>query len=239
MSKNQKLLGGMVLANTGVFLLWMIPAVRHSKRFHRLFVSSPFSGKLSLVLSSFSHQHILHLSFNMLALYSFGDGAGQGMTPSQLLAVCLTGAAFSSYLAVAINTLRGAFRPSLGASSFIYSLFTIVALKEPDARVHIAVIPQVDFNIQNALLFLLGADLLSLLIWHGSPLNHAAHLSGALFGYLYWNHGRALLAEHQPKVVAGWKAFKAHRYIVELRAKYKEHKQQAKEWLENKFGKRG
>ncbi|WVQ83707.1 hypothetical protein IAT38_005851 [Cryptococcus sp. DSM 104549] len=79
--------------------------------------------------------------------------------------------------------------PSLGASGAIYAALTLTACAFPDSRVGIIFIPFVSLPIGWGVAGMVGVDLVGLL-WGWRLFDHVAHLSGALFGFVYYACGR-------------------------------------------------
>jgi rhomboid-like protein len=77
---------------------------------------------------------------------------------------------------------------SVGASGALYAVMAVGALSFPHAQIGIIFLPFFTFPITWGVAALCALDLFGLLRgWQ--MFNHAAHLSGALFGGLYWRYG--------------------------------------------------
>lgn len=77
---------------------------------------------------------------------------------------------------------------SVGASGALYAIMAVGALSFPHAQVGIIFLPFISFPITWAVGALCLLDLVGLIrAWQ--MFNHAAHLSGAIFGGLYWRYG--------------------------------------------------
>ncbi|KAJ7760537.1 hypothetical protein B0H16DRAFT_1532613 [Mycena metata] len=225
---------GICAVNGVVFLAWRIPSL--STFMITNFVHHPLSGKAHTLLTSvFSHHGGFHLIFNSMALLSFGSAAGtflyvrQAQLPSSplestsayhFLAFFISAGVFASFGSHAIQVRRYdafvrtlpkfAARPringSLGASGAIYACVTLCALAFPDTRIAPLFIP-FSVPIQPGVGALMLLDVVGVLRgWR--MFDHIAHLSGALFGVLYyffgppsWNGYRRLTATDSGKEI--------------------------------------
>lgn len=77
---------------------------------------------------------------------------------------------------------------SVGASGALYAVMAVGALSFPHAQIGIIFLPFVTFPITWGVAALCALDLFGL-IRGWQMFNHAAHLSGAIFGGLYWRYG--------------------------------------------------
>ena len=147
---------------------------------------------LSSTLSAFSHRNFLHLFLNMYALWSFTPLALSIYGKEQFLAVYLSGATISSVFSMSYKNIRGIKIPSLGASGAILTILASVCYNWPESRVAIAFIDKLyphSFSCKSALIGLMIFDAVGLLL-RFSLFDHAAHLSGVLFGLLYMRYGK-------------------------------------------------
>lgn len=123
--ESQRICAILIGINTAVFLGWQIPGLRIFMNRH--FVHIPARARpYTLLTSVFSHQDLLHYSFNMYALYNFYTAfaiVGQ-QTPGETLSFYLS----AGVLASLASHLFSSFIPGraisggLGASGAIYGL---------------------------------------------------------------------------------------------------------------------
>lgn len=205
----QKLMLPIVMLCGGVWALWQYP-VLGLRWMYKNWSHIPESGlSRTLLTSAFSHATILHFAFNMLALWSFSEPAYPLLGPEYYLALVASGAVVASLAQHGHSTLIGASNPSLGASGFVLSIVTYVALSYP--------------NSQALLLFVIPAPLLTLLKgmvvfdligltgvynrFFNFRLAHAAHLGGVGLGSLVWwlnqRENRKKLANALPEEAVG------------------------------------
>ena len=94
--EGQKIVAGLLIANTAVFILWQIPAM--TPFMMRYFVSSPVAHSkcIPMLLCAFSHQNFMHFGFNMYALSSFAPPVCEAMGKELFLGFYMTAAIVSS-----------------------------------------------------------------------------------------------------------------------------------------------
>ena len=79
----------------------------------------------------------------------------------------------------------------------VYAMLAAFVTTHPDANLQIIFLPFIDINATLAFGVLLGIDTLGLVLrW--SSFGHAAHLGGALFGFLYTQYGHVRLTKQMP-----------------------------------------
>lgn len=172
----------------------------------KYFTHHPLSGKsITLVTSCFSHYSLLHLGFNMMALNSLGTLIHNHVlsSPEHFLAAylgCGVAASAASHLFSNFMSFSSLFssssattriiKGSVGASGAIWGLMVMFALLSPDSQAGILFIPGIQFKMNELVPALAALDLVGL-IRGWQMFDHAAHLGGALAGYLWWTYGRA------------------------------------------------
>lgn len=191
--KLQYRVGGMVNQiiywNVGVFLI-TIP-------FFYQFRQGAFEFPDTLALSSnlnqlpfypwtvlsygFLHSGFLHLFFNMVLLNFAGRLFLTYFTQKQFLGMYLLSLVFSGISFAVIYSLMGGVNTIVGASGAILATLVAVTTYQPLMRVHLLLIGSVKLWHITGVLLLLDVLQFSL----GNSGGHIAHLSGALFGFLY------------------------------------------------------
>ncbi|KAK0404431.1 hypothetical protein QR680_017451 [Steinernema hermaphroditum] len=201
LSEGQKCALALVALNVVVTVLWRFKPL--TPAMWRYFSNSFASKSLTapMVLSTFSHQNVLHLLVNMYCLFSFTHiTIDKFLGIDQFIAFFLTAGAVSSLTSLAQKLVTRSTIRSLGASGAILAVLTYTCMMIPEARLSIVFLPQFDFSAQNAVYGLLAFDLLGL-VFRFKLFDHAAHLGGSLFGIFYALYGEDLWKLYYHKVV--------------------------------------
>ncbi|TPX35359.1 hypothetical protein SmJEL517_g02205 [Synchytrium microbalum] len=182
---SRQLVYEIIALNALVFLAWQVRPLQPFMIRH--FMHHPHSGRLhTLVTSAFSHQNVFHFGFNMMALASFGPAVVYNDLGSRehWLAFYISAAVLSG-LGSHLYTILGARAalPSLGASGAIFGLFAGTAYLKPEMGVRVAFLPY-RFELGDVLPVLVLLDAVGL-VRGWAFFDHAAHLSGAAFGFWY------------------------------------------------------
>lgn len=141
----------------------------------------------TLITYMFVHEGVLHLLFNMLWLYWFGQIFLQYFTGRTLGSLYVLGGLAGALLyVVAFNSIpyytsmeRGWM---IGASAAVMSIVMGAAFYRPDVQLNLLFVGRI--KIVYIALFAFLLDFLSL----GNPMNpggHVAHIGGALLGYFF------------------------------------------------------
>lgn len=168
---------GQSAALDGVRKALMLPANLHS------LLTQPWS----LLSYMFLHEGLLHLIFNMLWLYWFGNLFQQYMGNSKAWQAYMLGGIFGGLLYILSFNLFPVFAEqvhyayALGASAGVLSLVFAAATLLPEYEVFLFLVGPV--KIKYIALVTVFLDLLS--IPSGNAGGHIAHLGGALFGFLF------------------------------------------------------
>ncbi|MCG2417906.1 rhomboid family intramembrane serine protease [Aequorivita sp. F47161] len=174
-----------LLVYLGSFILNMSP-----QYFTRWFVlSDDFDTLLfrpwTLITYGFLHFGFLHILFNMLWLYWFGQFVLNLFTGKRLLTVYLLGALFGGLLFVVAYNLFPAFEQSrgflIGASGAVTAIMVFIATYTPNTEVRIFTFT---IKLWHIALFLFLLDLVRIPS-SGNAGGLMAHVGGAIFGYIY------------------------------------------------------
>ncbi|KAF3765771.1 hypothetical protein M406DRAFT_105962 [Cryphonectria parasitica EP155] len=165
-------------------------------------VEGPFRNR-QLLTSSFVHTGPLHLFMNMFVLFNFGHNLANS---SQFMGSGTHTAAF--YLSAGIISALGShistrfwpnkshrFRPGVGFSGVVSTIFAAWCTERPDSRLRILPLPW-SFSARDLLEFSVGFETLGVLgLWRylRLPLDvaFACHLTGLAFGAAYVTYGKA------------------------------------------------
>ncbi|MDX1927818.1 MAG: rhomboid family intramembrane serine protease [Pirellulaceae bacterium] len=151
-----------------------------------------------LVTAGFCHDRnsIWHILINMIFLWLFGRRLEDRYGHDEFALFYFASLIFSSFAFVGIAWYTDSRVPAIGASGAVWGVVALYALLYPYETICIYFIP-VQIRILAAIYFL--ADLHPLLLSingegsFGYGVAHAAHVGGAIFGFLYWYRSMELL----------------------------------------------
>lgn len=140
----------------------------------------------TLITYAFVHQGLLHLLFNMLLLYWFGNILADFAGNKRVLPVYILGALVGALLFIAGYNLLPVLKPSIGmpmigASAGVLALVVAAATLVPDYSITLFLIGAV--RIKWLALALVIIDIISLPLSNAG--GHLAHLGGAICGFIY------------------------------------------------------
>jgi membrane associated rhomboid family serine protease len=179
--------------NGVVFLAWQNPGWQQSM--YRHFTHNLYSKPYTLLTSAFSHNSFFHIFFNMSALSSFAPLYARVLKndPAHFAAFYSSAAVWSGVVSHLYNHYKVSRNPryptasSLGASGAIWAVLSGCATLFPNLSVNLLFIP-VPFELGDAITGLILLDVVGLARgWR--MFDHAAHLGGAAFGYVYTKFG--------------------------------------------------
>lgn len=157
--------------------------------FSRWFVLGDDFGSLltkpwTLITYAFLHFGFLHILFNMIWLYWFGQFVLNLFTGKRLLTVYLLGALFGGLLFVVSYNLFPVFNESrgylIGASGAVTAVMIFIATYTPNTAFRLF---SFTIKLWHIALFLFVLDLVR--IPAGNAGGILAHVGGAVFGYVY------------------------------------------------------
>jgi membrane associated rhomboid family serine protease len=133
----------------------------------------------------FLHEGFLHLLFNVLGLYWFGQLFLYQFEGRKLLSVYLLGGLAGAALYVLAYNLFPAFDSIygllLGASASVFAVLVAIAVYEPNREIHLFLIGRVQLKYVAGFYVLLSVIGIST----SNPGGNIAHLGGALWGWFY------------------------------------------------------
>ncbi len=144
-----------------------------------------------LVTYAFLHGGLLHLAFNMFALYMFGGAIEQVFGARRYLTyyfVCVVSAALTQLVFAAMS---GAYYPTVGASGGVFGLLLAYAIYFPHARVML-IFPPIPMPARMFVLVYAAIELFLGVTGTQEGVAHFAHLGGMIGGYAllrYWRGG--------------------------------------------------
>jgi len=169
----------------GPFALWPLPSPR--------FPNAPSFEIWQLLTYGFLHGGLVHLFFNMYALFLFGSDVERLLGPRRYLTyylVCVIGAAIAQTVVTA--SMDQPPRPTVGASGGVFGVLLAFGMAFPNRKLML-LFPPVPMP---AWLFVTLYGLLELYLGvtsSGQGIAHFAHLGGMAAGYallVYWRRPR-------------------------------------------------
>ncbi|WP_029905140.1 rhomboid family intramembrane serine protease [Prevotella sp. 10(H)] len=135
----------------------------------------------------FVHENFLHILFNMLMLYWFGQIFLSYFNPKSLGSLyILGGLAGAALFVLTFNTIPMFVQmnnaPMIGASASVMAIIFAAAFYRPDTEVVLFIFGRIKIIYIALVIFVL--DFVGLTST-GNPGGHIAHIGGALMGYLY------------------------------------------------------
>jgi membrane associated rhomboid family serine protease len=150
-----------------------------------------YHGQLwRLLTHAFCHDrgYLLHIVLNMLCLYWFGVTIELKYGSREFLYFYLTAAVFAGLAYVGLNLVTGSLNPAIGASGAVMAVMMVYTMHYPGQIIYLFFF--IPLQIRWAMVLFVIYDLLPTLqalagIQDRTGIAHAAHLGGALFGFLY------------------------------------------------------
>lgn len=201
-STKRSIVPKLVAVTVSVFLLQLLtrrPGEGDSAVFQWLAVERDLvlsSGQFWRLLTyAFCHseQTLLHIAFNMLALFFLGRVVAHTIGDREFLWMYLAAAVFAGILQLCAMALSRSPGPdwALGASGAVSAVFVLFALHYPNLKLYLFGVLPVQARLLLGLV--VAYDVLgflkltpSFLVPEGATVGHAAHLGGMVFGFLYF-----------------------------------------------------
>ncbi len=203
----------LIFANAGVFLVFsillLISFVTQSGLFYitllnKLQVSASLQTLLhqpwSVFTYMFLHVNLLHIVFNMLWLYWFGEIFVLYLGDKKVLPLYIIGGLGGAVLYILAYNVLPVFKPvversyMMGASASIYAIVFAAATINPDHEVTLILFGRVKIKYIAIVSLLLSI----ITIPHDNPGGAIAHLGGAITGVLYIKSLRLGINIHSP-----------------------------------------
>ncbi|BAM04488.1 rhomboid family intramembrane serine protease [Phycisphaera mikurensis] len=136
----------------------------------------------------FLHADFFHILFNMIGLYFFGPLLERELGRRAFLAFYLLCGVSGAVIATVLGTLFGPTimhpdAPLVGASGALFGILAAAAVRFPHLRVQL-LIPPIPMSMRTMALVFLGIAALSVLVGSRNAGGEAAHLGGALLGFV-------------------------------------------------------
>jgi len=176
----------LIAANAGVFLL-LVAGARLMTSFALWPVGAGFQP-WQLLTYAFLHGSLVHIAFNMFALYMFGGAMERVFGARRYLAyylVCVVSAALAQLLTAAIT---GAVYPTVGASGGVFGLLLAYAIYFPHSRIML-IFPPIPMPARVFVVVYAVLELFLGVTGTEEGVAHFAHLGGLVGGFImlrYW-----------------------------------------------------
>ena len=153
-----------------------------------------------LVTAGFCHDRmsIFHLLINMLFLFWFGSRLEMKLGSAEFAAFYFSALLASGLTYVAVDMYSGVNIPAIGASGAVWGVVAVYALLFPYERIYVYFLFPVEIRFLVLVYFLFDLHPVLLTLsgdgsMFGGGVAHAAHIGGAIFGFLYWYNQWELL----------------------------------------------
>ena len=153
--------------------------------------NSPFMP-WQLLTYGFLHGNLMHIAFNMFALWMFGRELELMMGPRRFITYFLTCVIGAGFIQLIVAGTQGGLYPTVGASGGVFGILLAYGLAFPN-RTIMLLFPPIPMK---AKYFVLVFGLLELYLGvsgNAPGVANFAHLGGMLFGFLllrYWSRSR-------------------------------------------------
>ncbi|KAF8470880.1 hypothetical protein BDZ91DRAFT_693886 [Kalaharituber pfeilii] len=184
--------GGLILANVGIFLLWKVPIPLNWRILNKYFICVPgLPVSFSLLGATFSHQSFVHLAVNCFGLYIFGSTLCDQIGRGNFLGLYFGSGVISSFASLAYHVFRAQFHVfALGASGAISGIAGAYAYFNPNRELMFVFFPFMTFKAAHLVGFGAGLEIWGLIRGY-KRIDHMAHLTGltvgVLSGYGMWH----------------------------------------------------
>ena len=146
-----------------------------------------------LLTYAFLHGGLMHIAFNMLALYMFGGAIERVFGTRRYVAyylVCVVSAAIAQLLTAAIT---GAVYPTVGASGGVFGLLLAYAIYFPHSRIML-LFPPIPMPARVFVVVYAIVELFLGVTGTEEGVAHFAHLGGLVGGFIMLRYWRSRLA---------------------------------------------
>lgn len=186
----------LIVANVAVFLLQgLVPQLVVPFALWPLAASLAGTGAAfapwQLVTYSFLHGGLLHLAFNMFAVYMFGSAVEQVLGTRRYVTLYFVSVLFAAITQLIVAMLSGAIYPTIGASGGVFGLLLAYAIYFPHNRVML-LFPPIPMPARVFVVLYAVLELFLGVTGSQEGVAHFAHLGGMIGGYLvlrFWRGG--------------------------------------------------
>ena len=171
-----------------------LPRVSIIQKWCELDSKKVLSGQVwRLVTCGFCHSRysFWHLLMNMLFLFWFGRRLELIYGSREFTALYFAAMLTASFAYIGLDLYTGTLVPAIGASGAVWGIVAIYAMKFPYERIFIYFLFPIQIRILALIYFLFDLHPVLLALAgdrNSSGVAHAAHVGGAVFGFLYWKY---------------------------------------------------
>jgi membrane associated rhomboid family serine protease len=154
---------------------------------------APGFAPWQLVTYAFLHGGMLHLAFNMFALYMFGGAIEQVFGTRRYLTYYFTCVISAALTQLAFALVSGGVYPTVGASGGVFGLLLAYGIYFPNNRVML-LFPPIPLPARVFVLVYAAIELFLGVTGTQEGVAHFAHLGGMIGGFIllrYWRGGRS------------------------------------------------
>ncbi len=158
---------------------------------NNLSLSLAFGGLVlkpwTLISYMFTHFSVMHIFWNMITLYWFGQLLSDYTSPKKLIPLYLLGGIVGAVLTIVVCAIIPAFRvflgtPIIGASASVTAIIIATATLLPTVKLNMLFIGQV--KLIYVALFVISIDMLNIASYDNIGGN-LSHLGGAVMGFVF------------------------------------------------------
>ncbi len=186
----------LIVANIGVYLLQslvpalLVPFALWPLASGNLGIGAAFEP-WQLVTYAFLHGSLLHLAFNMFALYMFGSAIEQVFGTRRYLIFYFTAVISAAITQLVVAMVSGAVYPTIGASGGVFGLLLAYGMYFPNNRIML-LFPPVPLPARVFVVLYAVLELFLGVTGSQEGVAHFAHLGGMIGGFAllrFWRTG--------------------------------------------------
>jgi len=176
----------LLIINITIFMITNLLGMRYEFFSKFGLVPYQFFQELNLwqpITYMFLHGNLIHILFNMLVLWMFGNELERILGKSKFLELYFFCGIGSGIITLLFN--YNSYTPVVGASGAIYGLFAAYAIIYPNRNVYFYFLFPIKIKY---LLFLISSiSFLSIILQQNTSISHITHLGGIIFCLIYFN----------------------------------------------------
>src|SRR5215471_4928581 len=222
----------LLISNTVVFLIWTLGPIGFQQDVLTYFaLNKVISIRLvwQLFTYLFLHGSVMHLVFNMLALWMFGSPLESDWGRQRFLRyyfICGVGAGLFDLV---LNLLLGGGRPTIGASGAIYGVLLAFGVCYPEQTVLMNFLFPIKAKYMVAIYAAIA--LYSSLGSGNTGVSNIAHLGGMIVGFVYLKSRLPRTGIRMPDIGGAYRQWKLDRANRKFQVYMKKHGREGGPWV--------